>query len=104
MKSYNIYILKSFYSDLNEIFNNLHSFFGTKYAYKIIKTIVSSINSLKTFPNSNPIFSYIDGYIVRKKIVNKRYIIIYIVIQNSIYIYNVFDGRRNINSSDLFKK
>lgn len=97
---YSIIIDDSVFEDLETIYNFCKSHHGISYASKTIKIIFNSIYSLKKFPNFNPIYSTNNATIIRKKVVNKRYIIIFRTIYDSVYIYNIFDGRQNIKFSN----
>ena len=96
---YNIQFLDSAYDDLDQIYNFCNNI-SQNYALKVRKQINKSINSLKLFPFASSL--YFKNFI-RKKIVYKRYLIIFTVISDTVFIYNIIDGRRNIKPTDLFK-
>lgn len=102
MNNYNIFIDQSAFDDLELILLMCKSRYGLSYALKTLGKILKEIYSLKIFPNSNPIHSKINNIIIRKRIVNKRYIIVFRVIENYIFVHYVYDGRRNISTRDLF--
>lgn len=71
--------------------------YGLNYAIKIRNKIKSEIKKLSTFPESNPIYLINSRLILRKRIVNNRYIIIFKIAKNKIFIHLIYDGRRNIS-------
>lgn len=103
MNRYNIILNDSSFDDLNDIFDFCKNKYGFLYASKVIRKILSSIYSLSIFPNSNSIFAVSNNTIIRKHIINKRYIILFKVIQNSVYIYNILDGRKNLSPTNYLK-
>ena len=104
MKRYNIVFLDCAIEELKLIYNYCNNIIGSNYANKVAIKILQSIYSLDIFPNSNPIYYIQNNIVIRKKIVNKRYIIIFRVISNSVFIYNILDGRRNLNPAEISKK
>ena len=100
---YNITLSNSAKYDINIIFNYCTERFGLNYAFKIRNNIKAEINKLQYFPEANPIYSINNNNIFRKRTVNGRYIIVFQIIFNHIYILYVYDARRNINPEDLFK-
>ena len=99
---YNILILDCAYSDKNTIYEfclNINS----NYANKVINQIDNAINSLKLFPFINPLYAVFKNEIFRKHIVVKRYLIIFSIIGQTIVIFHIIDGRKNIKPTDLFK-
>lgn len=103
MKKYNIVIFNSVFEDLENIFIFCKNIFYSNKISKILESLLKESYSLDTFPLAYPIYYKTSQYMVRKKIVDKRYLIIFTIIQNSIFIYNIIDGRRNIRPNDLFK-
>lgn len=100
---YNILVLDYAYSDKNAIYEfclNINS----NYANKVINRIDNAIQSLKYFPFINPLYAVLENEIFRKHIVDKRYLIIFSVIEQTIVVFHIIDGRRNINPTDLFKR
>ena len=89
--------------DFDEISEFYKSNYGISYSTKVKEEIQLKINSLKNFPKANPIYLKSNNIIFRKRIVNKRYLIIFTILSNLVFIYFIFDGRRNIKSKDLFK-
>lgn len=99
---YNILILDYAYSDKNAIYE-FYLNINSNYANKVINRIDSAIISLKYFPFINPIYVVLENEIFRKHIVDKRYLIIFSVIGQTIVVFRIIDGRRNIKPTDLFK-
>lgn len=97
MKSYNITITQRAFSDITEcvlFINNI----SAESARKLYEDIVSSISSLKTFPNAYP---EVEGLIIRKAKIRRmpihhgRYLLLYKVEDDLITIYDVIDSRRD---------
>lgn len=103
MRKYKVIVLDSAFEDLEDIHSFCRNNYGTSYASKIVKRLLNETFSLDTFPFAFPIHYTTSEYIVRKKIVDKRYLIIFSIIQNSVIVYNFIDGRKNIKPADLFK-
>lgn len=100
---YNIVLYDSAITDIDIIYEFCNIRYGTKYAEKIRNEIKRQIYLLQNFPFSKPTYFVSKEVIFKKKIVNKRYLVIFSVVKDSINIYYVYDGRRNILSKDLFK-
>lgn len=103
MRKYKLIVLDSAFEDLEEIHSFCKNNYGTSYASKTVKHLLTETFSLDIFPFASPVHYITSEYIVRKKIVDKRYLIIFTIIQNSVLVYNIIDGRRNIKPTDLFK-
>lgn len=65
-------------------------------AINLANDIYNSIESLSNFPERNPIFEMPKPFpfIVRKSIVNNRYVILYALENNNVVVYRVLDSRR----------
>ena len=97
MNTYKIAITQRAFSDINECVLFVSNV--SKEAAKVLYTeIISSMNSLKTFPNTYP---NIEGLVIggisikRMPIHNGRYLIIYKVEGDLITIYDVIDSRKD---------
>ena len=97
MDTYKIAITQRAFSDINECVLFVSNV--SKEAAKVLYTeIISSINSLKTFPNA---FPNIEGLVIgdinikRMPIHHGRYFIIYKVEGDLITIYDVIDSRKD---------
>lgn len=97
MNAYKIAITQRAFSDINECVLFVSNV--SKEAAKVLYTeIISSIDSLKTFPNAYP---NIEGLVIgginikRMPIHHGRYFIIYKVEGDLITIYDVIDSRKN---------
>ena len=68
-------------------------------AHKLADNIFSSILSLQTFPERNAIFEMPKSFpfVVRKLIIAKRYIVLYVVEEKQVVVYRVLDSRRKFN-------
>lgn len=75
----------------------LHSFYKSKYnkqtAEKFLNDFNSSIQSLVSFPYMYPKLSFNNSY--RKLIFNKKYVIIYTIENDIIYIDSVVNCKQN---------
>ena len=89
--------------DLNTIYDFCKNNYTTSFANTTLSRIKYSIENLKIFPQAYPIYFYSNNYIFRKKVVKNRFLIIFSIINNYVFIRYVFDGRQNINISNLFK-
>lgn len=69
-------------------------------AIKFVKQIYEMTDGLKDFPERNPVFKTPKtiAAVFRKFVFNKRYILVYLINENNIYIYRVLDARRNFGS------
>lgn len=103
MIKYNVIVYDSAYRDMRNIYNFCKLKYGINYAIKIRQKISEQINMLNSFPNSFPTYFVSEELVFKKKIVNRRYLVIFSVFKNSISIYYIYDGRRNIRPKDLFK-
>ena len=97
MNAYKIAITQRVFSDINECVLFVSNV--SKEEAKVLYTeIISSINSLKTFPNAYP---NIEGLVIgginikRMPINHGRYLIIYKVVGDLITIYDVIDSRKD---------
>lgn len=65
-------------------------------ALKLKETFFEEVYSLMNFPERNSVFDMPDGFpfVTRKKVVNKRYLIIFTVKEDSVKIYRVLDSRK----------
>ena len=101
---YKLVLSNSAKYNINLIFNYCYEHLGLNCALKIRNKIKAEIEELKTFPEANPIYSISNNTIYRKRIVKGRYVIVFQIVINHIYILYVYDARRNINPKDLFKR
>ena len=103
MKKYKVTLFDSAYDDLRDIYNFYTKNYNSSYASKVVRLLLYETFSLDIFPYANPICYITSKYIIRKKVVCKRYLIYFIIIGNYVFIYNIIDGRRNITPNNLFK-
>ncbi len=68
-------------------------------AIKLSNDIYSAIETLSFFPEKNPVFEMPKSFpfVIRKQVVNKRYIILYSVENNTIVVYRILDARRKFD-------
>ena len=102
MVMYNVIVLSSAHKDIDDIYNFCNNI-SINYALKVRSKIRQAIQSLKYFPIINPFYAVLGNEILRKHIVYKRYLIIFSVIGQTIVVFHIIDGRRNLKSTDLFK-
>lgn len=103
MKIFKVHISPTAHNCIKGIYTFCKNNYGIIYARKIRNFIRTSIYELQTFPEANPIHFIGNDIIFRKRIVNGRYVIVFQIIFNHIYILYVYDARRNINPKDIFK-
>lgn len=67
---------------------------------KLAKDIYSSIESLGTFPERNAVFPMPKSFpnIVRKLVINRRYLVLYVVTAQRVIVYRILDARRKFNN------
>ena len=65
-------------------------------ALELRRVFFEEVSSLTSFPERNPLFEMPDGFPfnTRKKVVNKRYLIIYAVDNDNVKIYRILDARK----------
>lgn len=99
MEKYNIIISPRAQSDLAERVSFI-SRVSFEAGIKLADDIYSSIESLETFPERNPIFEMMImfPFVIRKLIVNNIYIILYSIEENDVVILRIIDSRRKFNS------
>ena len=68
-------------------------------AKQLVDDIYDSFESLKTFPERNPIFEMPKSlpYILRKQIINGRYIVLYSIEDKKVVVYRLLDSRRKFD-------
>lgn len=106
-KTYAVQILDPAQSELEEIAQLYLSLVGVQSARKITDKIYDTLEQLTRFPLSGPAMRESElrklGY---RFIVVEKYIIIYRLIGNTVFVYHIFDGRSDYPSlfrSELFK-
>ena len=97
MNEYKVLITQRAFSDINEcvLFVNLVSKTAAKDLYL---EIISSIESLKRFPNAHPVIDSltIGGVAIRRMPIHQgRYLIVYKVEGDLVTIYDVIDSRKD---------
>ena len=99
MDTYNIIITSKAQSDLSECVSFVLNA-SKEAAIDLVRTLYSTIESLSSFPERNPIFDMPKPFpfIVRKHIAEKRYIVLYAIENNQVVIYRILDSRRKFDS------
>lgn len=66
-------------------------------ANKLKQIIINEIKELKSFPEKYPWITYelLPKNKYHKKVINKRYIVIYQIKENTIYVDYIIDGRQD---------
>ena len=100
-KKYTVIISEAALDDIHNILDYCKFNYSLSYAKKIHSLLIQNIYSISIFPNSNPLHSVSNNTILRKGIVQRRYIIVFKVVFNNVIITELYDGRRNISNSDL---
>ena len=80
---------------------NFCSNISVKYAAKVRNNIDLSIDSLLYFPNGYSIYLTFENIPFRKQVSIKRYLIVFSVFEDYIFIHKIFDGRQNFNPISL---
>lgn len=93
---YKIEILRPAWEDIERIADMHFSLVGVQSAKKVTDGILDSIDSLKVFPFGFPTVPDEDlakqGY---RMVIYKKYLSIYRVIDDIVYVYHVADSRTN---------
>lgn len=95
MNQYIIIISNKAHSDIAECVNFIKRV-SVEAAKSFANEIYSSIHNLGVFPERNALFEMPKSFpfIIRKQIVNNRYVVLYSVENETVYIYRVLDSRR----------
>ena len=98
MEKFNIIISSKAQSDLAECIGFVLNV-SKDVTIKLANDTFSAINTLSTFPERNPIFEMPKSFpfIVRKLIINKRYIVLYTLENSNVIVYRVIDSRRQFD-------
>ena len=80
---------------------NFCSNISIKYAEKVRNNITLSVHSLLYFPHGYSIYLIFEDTIFRRQVSIKRYLIIFSVFKDYIFIHKIFDGRQNFNPINL---
>ena len=97
MKQFEIIISPTAQSDLQECVCFVLKV-SQKAARELTDCIYASIESLSQFPERYPAFiMYGISMDLRKLIVNKRYIVLYQILDNKVIVHRILDGRRNFD-------
>ena len=96
MDNYKINLLSKAQEDLSEIIQLVLNV-SKDVAIKLKKELYDSLEALTNYPERNPVFETAHSfpYVVRKQIVSNRYIILYSVVLDQIYVYRIINSRNN---------
>ena len=95
MDYFEILILSTAHSDIAEHVGFVLNV-SKEAAIKLKDNLYSSIESLTTFPERNPIFEMPKTFpfTIRKQVVNQRYIVLYYIENDRVIVVRVLDTRR----------
>ena len=98
MKEYSIIILSKAQYDIAECVGFVLNV-SKDAAISLMNDIYSSIETLKTFPERNPLFVMPSSfpYPIRKQIINHRYIALYSIEDDHVIVHRLIDSRRRFN-------
>lgn len=95
MDSFKVVITSKAQSDLSECVSFVLNV-SKEAALTLANDIYSSIESLQKLPERNAIFEMPKSFpfILRKLVINKRYLALYSVEENKVVVYRILDSRR----------
>ena len=98
MESFIVIISSRAQSDLSECVGFVLNV-SKESALKLANDIYSSIESLSLLPERNPVFEMPKPFpfIIRKLVINKRYVALYSIEANNVVIYRIIDSRRKFD-------
>ena len=98
MHSYNVIITAKAQSDISECIAFVMKV-SNEAALSLFDDIYANIESLKLFPERNPVFEMPKSFpiVIRKHIISKKYIALYGIEKDSVIIYRLIDSRRNFD-------
>ena len=106
-KRYSVRLLTPAQFDLEEIAQLYRSLAGAASARRITDAIYDALEQLSRFPLSGPVMRDRElaalGY--RSIVVKRKYIVIYRLLGDTVFIYHIFDGRSDYPTlfrSELF--
>ena len=96
MQVYNIFVSSKAQSDFADCVGFVLNV-SEEAALLLAKNFEESFVSLRTFPERNPVFEMPKSFpsIMRKHIVNNRYVVLYAIENSNVVIYRIIDSRRN---------
>lgn len=95
---FKVKILQSAEDDLLEIYKYIYFNDGEDRADKIYEKLTGKVSSLQEFPNRGHIPEELSllGMVDFLEINNKPFRIIYQIIENTVFVHSILDGRRDI--------
>ena len=95
MNKYKVILSPTFRKMFKEHLNK-YKYYSDVYCNNIEKKLYNAINLLKLFPYSLPIIKYKGiPQIYRKYIIKNRFLIIFKIVNNNVYLLYFIDGRQN---------
>ena len=98
MDSFQIIITSRAQSDLSECVSFALNV-SKEAAFKLADDIYSAIESLSLYPERYPVFEMPKSspYLVRKLVINKRYVALYCIEENKVVVHRFLDSRRDFD-------
>ena len=98
MDNYNVIISSKAQTDLAECVGFVLNV-SKEAANNLANDIYETAESLSFFPERNPVFEMPKSFpfVVRKQVVNQRYVILYSVENKNVVIYRIIDTRKKFN-------
>jgi plasmid stabilization system protein ParE len=98
MKTFNVFVSSKAQEDLADCIGFVLNV-SKEAAMSLAQNFEDSISSLRTYPERNPIFEMPKSFplVIRKQIVNNRYIILYAIESPNVIVYRIIDSRRNFD-------
>ena len=98
MDNYNVIISSKAQTDLAECVGFVLNV-SKEAANNLANNIYEATESLSFFPERNPVFEMPKSFpfVVRKQVVNQRYVILYTVENKNVVIYRIIDTRKKFN-------
>ena len=98
MLEFDVIVSSKAYSDLSEHISFVMRV-SKEAALKLKDDVFEALKGLKTFPEKNPVFEMPKSFtsIVRKQIINGRYVALYTVGPEKVVVLRVLDSRKNFD-------
>ena len=95
MNEYPVIISNKAHSDIAECVGFVKKV-SKESALQLLKDIYDSLSKLGLFPEKNPVFEGPKSfpYLLRKQIINNRYLALYTIEEQNVVVYRVLDSRR----------
>lgn len=95
MKNYNVVFTQTFKDMVNKELNN-YVFYSPAYATKIRRSLYNTLEFLKIFPYATSTIKFRGNpQVYRKFVIQKRFLIVFKLSHNTIYLSYFIDGRKS---------